>query len=130
MPGLALSLDLDVVVFARDRETVDGLTDYLRAAGARTVSKSELVLPGRGDVLIVFGDDFDAESSLRFVRQWATASIEPCRMILVTSREALSESVRSDPRARVLRRPVWGWVLMAALRSGERRTGAPPPANE
>jgi hypothetical protein len=68
------------------------------------------------EVLVVFGDDFDPLSSERFIQEWSR-SADRSPMILVTSREALAESVRHDPRASVHRRPLWGSALLAAVRS-------------
>jgi hypothetical protein len=117
------SLDIDVAVFSRDPETLDGLTDYLRAAGARALPRRELKLEERADVIVLFGDDFDAASSDRFVTDWVRVPpARRCVLILVTSHTALAGSVRHDERAVVLRRPVWGWVLLAAIGSAIRDT--------
>jgi hypothetical protein len=113
-------LELEVAVFARDPETLDGLTDYLRAAGARALPKRDLLRTERADVIVLFGDDFDSEASDTFVREWVSAPARRCVLILVTSHEPLADCARSDHRAVVLKRPVWGWVLLAAIQSGLR----------
>lgn len=64
------SPELRVAVLARDPETLDGLTDYLRAAGAHAVPKRDLVLKEHAEVIVLFGDDFDRAASAQFVREW------------------------------------------------------------
>lgn len=114
------SLELRVAVFATDPETLDGLTDYLRAAGARAIPRNDLTLAERAEVIVLFGDDFEPAASEELVRAWAASRGPRAILILVTSQGSLAESVRPDPRAVVLRRPVWGWVLLAAIQSGLR----------
>jgi hypothetical protein len=65
----------------------------------------------------LFGDDFDAALTKQFVRAWTEADASRPVLILTTSRPEVADSVRADNRAIVLRRPVWGWVLLAAIRS-------------
>ena len=120
VPAPSSPLELRVAVFARDPETLDGLTDYLRAAGARAVPRSDLNVAERAEVIVLFGDDFDRVASEQFVRAWAGSPAQRCILILVTSHGDLADSVRSDRRAVVLRRPVWGWVLLGAIQSGLR----------
>jgi hypothetical protein len=117
-------LELRVAVFARDPETLDGLTDYLRAAGARALPRRDLILAGRADVIVLFGDDFDSEAPATFVREWIGAPARRSVLILVTSNGSLADCARSQDRAVVLRRPVWGWVLLAAIQSGLRDAAA------
>jgi hypothetical protein len=119
MPALGSSLNVHVVVVARGPETRDGYADYLRAVGARAQTQSELTVPSDVDLVILFGDDFDLASSQKFVDDWSRLGASRCRMILVTNHEALAARVRSDPLASVLRRPLWGWVLLAAVCSTE-----------
>src|SRR5579863_1766204 len=113
--------ELRVAVLARDPETLDGLTDYLRGAGARALPGRGLALSESAEVVVLFGDDFDSAASTQFVRQWTGARVHRSVLILVTGDDSLAESARSDPRAVVLRRPVWGWVLLAAIKSGLQR---------
>jgi DNA-binding response OmpR family regulator len=120
---------MHVAVLARDPETLDGLTDYLRAAGARVLSRHDLQLAERADVLVFFGDDFDSSSSDHFVREWVSAPARRCILVLVTSNGPLADRVRFDKRAVVLRRPVWGWVLLAAIQSAL-RTGTRDAATD
>ena len=115
MPALGSSLRVRVVVVARDPETRDGYAEYLLAVGARAQTRSELEVPSGVDVVILFGDEFDPGSSERFIDDWSRMGARRCRMILVTNREALASRVSSDSRASVLRRPLWGWVLLAAV---------------
>jgi hypothetical protein len=123
-------LDMRVAVFARDPETLDGLTDYLRARGAGALSKRDLLRTERADVIVLFGDDFDSASSDQFVSEWVGASARRCMLILVTSRGPLADRVRSDKRAVVLRRPVWGWVLLPAIQSALWTVTRHPTADE
>jgi hypothetical protein len=117
MAGSEPSLDMRVAVFSSDPETLDGLTDYLRAAGARALPMRELRYVEPVDVIVLFGDDFDAASAKRFVRAWASAKAARPVLILTTSHQELADDVRAEKSAIVLRRPVWGWVLLAAIRS-------------
>jgi hypothetical protein len=119
-----------VAVFARDPETLDGLTDYLRAAGARALPKRNLVPAEGADVIVLFGDDFDSAASEQFVREWVSSPTRRCVLILVTSHGSLADRVRSDLRAVVLRRPVWGWVLLAAIQRALRDMAPLPGRGE
>lgn len=120
MDGSEPSLDIRIAVFASDPETLDSLTDYLRAAGARALPMRELRLAERVDVIVLFGDEFDTAPTKRFVLAWAGAGASRPILIVATGRQEIVDSVRGDSGAVVLRRPVWGWVLLAAIRSAIR----------
>lgn len=120
MDGSEPSLDIRIAVFASDPETLDSLTDYLRAAGARALPMRELRVVEPVDVVVLFGDEFDTASTTRFVLAWAGSGASRPILIVATGRQEVVDSVRGDGGAVVLRRPVWGWVLLAAIRAAIR----------
>jgi hypothetical protein len=118
-------LEVRVAVLARDPETLDGVTGYLRAAGGRPRPSQELRWDGES-VVVLFGDDFDDELSERFVREWPRAGGRRPVLVLVTSRDRLAAPAMAGDRAIVLlRRPVWGWVLLTAIRRAMEQAAAP-----
>jgi len=117
--GFSMPLGLRVVVLARDPETRDTYTDYLRALGAIAHARSDRTPGPDTDALVVFADDFDPGSAERFACEWAGLGRKRCRLVLVTSRPALAQRVRRDPRASMHERPFWGWLPRAAITRGK-----------
>jgi hypothetical protein len=131
MPGLESTLSTSVVVLARDPETIDGLAEYLRSRGARLQLHRELEVPEGAGVIVMFGDEFDSASARRFIADWRETKRGRLALILVTAHATLGRDLAGDQNATVLARPVWGWVLMSAIRSVLRQTSQPDdPSHE
>jgi hypothetical protein len=123
MPKSAPVLDVSVALVGRDPETLDGLTEYLHRVGARPRSEREVRLTTeQADVVVLFGDDFEEASVRRFLAEWSGTTNNRSILVLVTSDPAAAEKVSGDPNAVVLRRPVWGWVLLGAIRTAMQRS--------
>jgi len=114
-------LNLKLTLIGNDRETLDSVQEYfLRAgAGVRTTSRLEDVHPAVAgvDAVILFADHYARDDALRIVVELSVRTI-----IVVTADVAFfsaSRTARSVAgRVFVLRRPVWGWMLIDAVRSG------------
>lgn len=114
-------MDVKLALIANDRETVDGVQQYLLRAGARVSSTSWLgeahAACADADAVILFADHYSREEALEVVLQLGV------RLVIVVTAEVayFSESrtaERAAPRLIVLPRPVWGWMLLDAVRSG------------
>lgn len=111
-----------IAVVSSSRETLDGVEEYLRRAGARPSAVSVLEdaagAAREADALVLFADDFPTPDTLRAIDHLAVE-----RLVVVTQ-EVESFRARCDRlspgRLVVLRRPAWGWMLLEALRSSTR----------
>ncbi len=117
-------LDVKLSVIGNDRETIDGVQEYLLRAGAgvRTTAfleEAQFCAVG-ADAVILFADHYPLELALRTVVELSVGLI-----VIVTAEVGYFSDSRTAeslaPRVVVLRRPVWGWMLLDAVRLGTGR---------
>ena len=120
-------LNQRIAVVSTSRETLDGVQEYLRRAGARPsavpVLEDAALAARQSDALLLFADDFPTAASLRTLDGLSIG------LLVVVTQEVESFRAQSARWARgrvvVLRRPAWGWMLIEALRSN----GSKDPEN-
>jgi hypothetical protein len=113
-------LDRTITILTSSRETLDGVQQYLRRAGARAsgASRPEEIARanGRIDAVLFFADDYSrAEAKRVFESLQRDASIAVL-VVITASVDEFRVARDSDPRVIVLRRPAWGWMLVDAIR--------------
>jgi hypothetical protein len=116
-------LDVTLTLIGNDRETLDGVQQYFLRAGARVRTTAWLESAhsyvASSDAVILFADHYSPEFALR-------TALELCvgTLIIVTAEVGFFTPSRTAqsvaPRVVVLRSPVWGWMLLEAVRSGTR----------
>jgi hypothetical protein len=115
-----------LTLVSANAETLRSVEDYLANFGARLSSTSRLTELAAdteafgADAVVVFADDYapaDVRAALR------TLSL-PLTVIVTTERAEYESLHRELPGVMILLpRPIWGWVLLDAVRSGAH--GAP-----
>lgn len=113
---------LHVTVVARQRETVDGLCDYLGGAGVRTTGATDLAhlsagVPADSVVVVVFPDDFMFLAVAAEVASLRTARADML-VVLVTNDARRFEALPTidtgyDPV--VIPKPAWGWTILETI---------------
>lgn len=113
-------LDRTITILTSSRETLDGVEQYLRRAGARAsgVSRPEEIARAKGriDAVLFFADDYPRNEAKRAFERLQR---DPSIAVLVVITESVDEfrvGRGADARVVVLRRPAWGWMLVDAIR--------------
>lgn len=116
-------LDVTLTLVGNDRETLDSVQQYFLRAGGRVRTTSWLeaahTYAANSDAVILFADHYSPEFALRTALELAVGTL-----IIVTADVGFFSPSRTAqsvaPRVVVLRSPVWGWMLLEAVRSGTR----------
>ncbi|HKU45204.1 MAG TPA: hypothetical protein VJR89_43895 [Polyangiales bacterium] len=112
------------IVIADNRETADGLHDYLNKSGFATRTSRRLhdaaTLCANASALLLFPDEFDEADVLASLR--ALRAQNPRLLLLVVT--AAPQRVHAAwnpnplaPRTVVLTKPTFGWTLLDAIRA-------------
>jgi len=115
---------LHVTIVSGNPKTINGLEDYLRAAGVtvqstRLLEKALELVPVFATAIVLFPDDFPSDAVFR-----ALAALRSQRShavpILVTREPRRFQALPSlDQRAApvVVPKPAWGWTILDAIRA-------------
>ena len=114
-------LDLKLTVIGNDHGTLDGVQEYFLRAGARVRTTGLIEEAGAAaadaDVVILFADHYPRQLALQTATELGVQTL-----IIVTAEVGFFNVSRTAPcvasRIFVLRSPVWGWMLLDAVRSG------------
>jgi hypothetical protein len=114
-------LGVKLTLIGKDPRTMDGVQQYLARAGAgvRTTALLEeaQAFAVGADVAIVFADHYPRQLALSTVLELSVGTL-----IVVTAEVGFFSVPRTGgsvaPRVFVLCSPVWGWMLLDAVRSG------------
>src|SRR5258706_312135 len=118
-------LDRKVTIVSNNRETIDGVREYLHRAGARAAGAVLLedapAAAAGSDAVVFFADDYPRDRALAtFANLRATQPT--IRLVVVTeATEAFAAVLLPGAPSHgvvVLRRPAWGWMLLDAVRGG------------
>ncbi len=123
MPSKSTGIAGSVAIVSDNADTLDGLQQYLAAAGVACRSTRVLddagAKPGVASVLILFPDDFPPGQVLEMLR--TLRQTRPRVLTLLVTREPgrFREAAAPDGRSRppiVLPKPVFGWAILDAIR--------------
>jgi hypothetical protein len=114
-------LEVKLTLIGKDHGTMDGVQEYFLRAGARVRTTSWLEeassCAADADAVILFADHFPRQLALKTSLELGVGTV-----IVVTAETGYFSIARTTERlaARflVLRSPVWGWMLLDAVRSG------------
>jgi hypothetical protein len=114
-------LDAKLALIGTDPGTMDGVQEYFLRAGAAVCATALLeeahAAAAGADAVILFADHYPRQSALRTVVELCVGTV-----IVVTTEVGFFSVSRTEqsvaPRVLVLRGPVWGWMLLDAVRSG------------
>jgi hypothetical protein len=112
--------DSKLTLVSADAETLRSVEGYLTHFGARLSSTSRLsdiaveAEAFGADAVVVFADDFAPEEVRAAVRALSV------RVTVIVTTERIEYEALNDERGDVvlLPRPIWGWTLLEAVRSG------------
>jgi hypothetical protein len=127
----AESLATYVTIVSRNPETLDGLQDYLGRVGipshtTRALSDVKAVAPEHATATVIFPDDFAEASVLALVLELRRK--RPRLLILLITRSPnrfRATLCVEDPRSVapiVLPKPLFGWVILDAIRGQSVKT--------
>ncbi|HEY5955804.1 MAG TPA: hypothetical protein VIV60_04590 [Polyangiaceae bacterium] len=123
MPARCPPFAFTVTIIGDNSKTVEGLEQYLGAAGLRPRSMRQLPEAidetELGDVVVLFPDEFETALVLSAV-ETMQKHYPRLRLLLVTSTPRTYESrfaVESAPNPIVLPKPAFGWSIVDAIRS-------------
>jgi len=106
-----------VLIVSESPETLDGVQDYLSRFGARVsaVTRTEEALRAvtSSDALLLFADDYPSAAVCAVL----TAAARQLCVVVTEDVEAMRSRVSGAEKQVFLRRPVWGWMLLDALRA-------------
>jgi hypothetical protein len=114
-----------VTIVSRNPETLDGLQQYLGRAGipsrtTRALTNLTEVAPDHATATVIFPDDFDEEAVL--ARVSVLRRKRPGLLILLITRapnrirSALVDDDPGLPMPTVLAKPLFGWLILDAIR--------------
>ena len=113
-------LDRTITILTSSRETLDGVEQYLRGAGARASGASRLEeiarVNGRVDAVLFFADDYSRTEAKRAFESLQRDASIAVLVVITASVDDFRAARDADPRIVVLRRPAWGWMLVDAIR--------------
>lgn len=113
----------DVAIVSTNRETLDGLEAYLRAAGLTTRGTRELeeiahLSPSARTAIVLFPDDFRWELVVATLAELTAVRRKPSALpVLVTANPKRFELLVLGQPALIVPRPAWGWTILDAIRS-------------
>lgn len=114
---------IKVLIVSTDNETIDGMQAYLSRVGAsaQTVTKLAEAVEGAktAQAVVLFADDYTKDSAIETLAELRNRL--SARVVIVVSDEvdffASIGAGESTGALTVLRRPIWGWMLLDAIRS-------------
>ena len=122
------------IVIADNRETADGLHEYLNKAGFATRTSRRLqdagALCSNATALVLFPDAFDERDVIASVSALRAKNPRLLLLIVTATPLRLRACCESEPhslRPVVLPKPAFGWSLLDAIREHERVTSLVRP---
>ena len=113
-------LNRRVTIISQNPETLDSVQEYLSRFGAAATGVSRLKDISHGldgtDVVLLFADDYPHED----VVSTLSAAVEKLCIVVTQDIDSLRGVHRSGSDVGtlvLLRRPVWGWMLLDVLRN-------------
>ena len=113
--------EVTLTLIGNDLGTLDGVHQYFQRAGARVRSTRWLeaaqAFAAGSATVILFADHYSRDLVLRAVTELRVSTL----IIVTTEVGFFSASRTADSSAKriiVLRSPVWGWMLLDAVRAG------------
>ncbi len=114
---------LEVIVYARHAETLDGLEAYFRDAGVRSTGSHALPptpqLPSSAAAVVLFPDDFPAPEVLSSISALRTSRPAVLLVVVTGSPQRLGAALEPDGRSLqpvLLPKPAFGWNILDAVR--------------
>jgi hypothetical protein len=116
--------DLEVAIISDNPETLDGLREYLEAAGITTYGSRQLEAPLLMSrplaAVVLFPDDFSIGDVLDLVTRLLRARPN-VRALIVTGDprryEPLVASHALSTGPMIIPKPAWGWTILESIRA-------------
>jgi hypothetical protein len=118
-----------VTIVSRNRETTDGLHQYLGRAGitsrsTQAVDDVACVAPDDATAVVIFPDDFAEEAVLALVAELRRRRPRLVTVLVTQAPNRFLSALSADderlPLPTVMPKPSFGWTILDAIR-GERR---------
>ena len=112
------------IVIADNRETADGLHEYLNKSGFATRTSRRLhdagALCADASALVLFPDEFDEAEVLALLRTLRSTKPRLLLLLVTGAPQRVRAACEPDPHASrtvVLPKPTFGWNLLDAIRA-------------
>jgi hypothetical protein len=112
-----------VAIVSRNTETLEGLENYLRGAGATTSSTRAIVrspdLAASASALVFFPDDYPWDGAIAALARWRSANPR-APFVLVTRTPQRFEALAAEDDevlTVVVPKPAWSWTILDAIRA-------------
>lgn len=129
MPSRAPRAAGRVAIVSNNAETLDGLQQYLCAAGVSCRSYSAVeddeLSQKLATIVILFPDDFPAAAVFAFLRRQRDSCPKSLTLLVTREPNRFREVAAPDGRSRppiVLPKPAFGWAILEAIRANSRET--------